>query len=75
MRLAITSESVELLKVVAFLQQFFAEMFGVDDIAVMGDGHDIIAAADDDRLGVADAAGTGGGIAVMTYGDIAGELT
>ena len=60
---------------IALFAEFFVKMFGVDDIAVVGDGHYIFAVADDDRLGVADAAGTGGRIAVMTYGDISGELT
>ncbi len=40
----------------------------------MGDSDGIIAASHNHRLGITYPAGTCGGIAVMTYGDTAGEL-
>jgi hypothetical protein len=40
----------------------------------MGDAHRAAVRADEDGLGIDQAAGTRGGIAVMAYGDMAGEV-
>ncbi len=59
---------------VAMLFVLLAEEGGVDQIAVVGDGdgaHEIFA---EKRLGVADFAGTGGGIADVADGGVAGEF-
>ncbi len=61
-------------KTIAFITEFFIEAFRVDDVTVMRYGYDIVAAADDDRLGIADTTGTSCRIAVMADGDIPGEL-
>jgi hypothetical protein len=63
------------LKGIAFFAEIVKEMFRVNYVAIMGYGDIIIIGADDYGLSITDATGTSGGVAVMTYGDIPGELT
>jgi hypothetical protein len=50
-------------------------MSGVHDIAVMGDTEGTAVVTDDDGLSVEEAAGAGGGIAVMADGDMPCQRT
>ena len=52
--------------------QFVSQLIGIGQIAVVGQGHPALVVVDDDGLGVALAVGAGGGVAHMTYNDVAG---
>ena len=54
--------------------EFFIKILSIEDVSIVGYGKSPGILADHYRLGVADAAGTGGGIAVMTYGYMSGKL-
>jgi len=60
---------------IAFFAEFLIEMLGVDEVAVVSHGQNIIAAAHDNGLSITDTAGTGGGIAVVTYSAMSGKLS
>ena len=50
-----------------------AEGAGVDDVPVMAEGKLAVRPVDEDRLGVAEQAGAGGGVPGVAYGDVTGE--
>ena len=62
------------LKGVALGSEFFIKIFSIDDVSIVGYGKSTGILTDHNRLGVADAAGTCGGIAVMAYGYVSGKL-
>jgi hypothetical protein len=59
---------------VAMLFVLFAEESGVDEIAVVGDGYGSDEILAEKRLGIAEFAGAGGGIADVAYGGVADEF-
>ena len=73
-RRAATSVSVEPVKSVPVVLEFFVEALGVDQVAVVGEGQRAVRAFDVDRLGVLLLAGAGGGVAGVADGDVAGEV-
>jgi hypothetical protein len=52
-----------------------AQDVGVDKVAVVSEGELAIRALNTEGLGVLDTAGAGGGVAVVAYRDVAGEVT
>ena len=62
-------------EVMALLLKLLAQLSGIDDITIMSQGKFACWALDYDRLGVTGATGAGGGISVMSDGDLATELT
>ena len=59
---------------VAHVYELLVQEFSIDDITIMGYGKSIRAIADYDGLDIWVAAGTSGGVTVMTNGNIAIEL-
>ena len=56
----------------AALLQFISQLIGIGQIAVVRQGHPALVMVDNNGLGVALAVGAGGGVAHMTYNDVAG---
>ena len=53
--------------------ELFAKVPGIDNITVVRHRDFVVAMADNDGLNIADAIGAGGGIAVMSDGQVAGK--
>jgi hypothetical protein len=62
-------------ELVALIFEVGAEHVGVDEVAVVAEGDLAVRAVDAEGLGVLYAAGAGGGVAVVTDGDVAAEVT
>ena len=59
---------------ITLVGEFLIQVLGIDDITVMGYGYGIGTLAHHNGLGVSYAAGTPGGVAVMTDGKITAQL-
>ncbi len=70
-----TSVSLRRLEDRALAHEVVLQLLRVDEIAVVRDGDLAVRAVDQDRLGVGEAALSGGGIARVTDGGVAGELS
>jgi hypothetical protein len=62
-------------ELVPLFLQVGAEEISIDKITVVGEGKLAVGALHAEGLGILDAAGAGGGVAVVAYRDVAGEMT